>query len=213
MQHIISNVSILYPRLNQPYRFVKPPRAEELGLKGKSEPCDHDEQGAGYETNFIMNKDEAVSLGHLCKEAYANAVAMDTKGKWPEKPKYMPAKSVKQEDGSIQYVGKCRINAKYGREKVNPPKHVDAKRNVLGPDFRLTTGSRANIAVTIKPFYMHEENYGVSLRIRSLQVLELAPEKESNDPFEVHDGYTTDDEFASKPATKVEDILDDEIPF
>ena len=205
MQHIISNCSILYPRLNQPYRFDKG--------ANHSVPCDHDESGAAYDTSFIMSKDEAVSLGHLCKEAYANAVAMDTTDKWPEKPKKMPAKSVKQEDGSIQYEGKCRINAKYGRDKVNPPKQVDAKRNVLGPDFRLTTGSRANIAVTIKPFYMHEENYGVSLRIRSVQVLELAPEKVSNDPFEVQDGYTTDDPFASKPVDKIEDVLSDEIPF
>ena len=205
MQHIINNVSVLYPRLNQPYRFDNGER--------RSVPCNWDADSASYDTSFIMDKEEALNLSRVCKEAYNNAVAMDTKNKWPEKPKRMPAKTVKQEDGSVQYIGKCKINSKYGPDKVNPPKQVDAKRNKLPEDFRLTTGSKANIAVTVVPYNTGVENYGVSLRIRAIQVLELAAEKVSNDPFEVQDGYTTDDPFASKPADKVEDILDDEIPF
>jgi len=160
-----------------------------------------------------MDKEEALNLSRVCKEAYKNAVAMDTKNKWPEKPKRMPAKPEKSDDGSVQYIGKCTLKAKYGSDKTRPPSQVDAKRNKLPEDFRLTTGSKANIAVTVVPYNTGEENYGVSLRIRAIQVLELAPEKESNDPFEVQDGYTTDDPFASKPAAKLEEILDDEIPF
>ena len=205
MQHIISNCSILYPRLNQPYRFDNGER--------RSVSCNWDADGAAYDTSFIMDKEEAVNLRRICMEAYNNAVAMDTKNNWPKEPKRLPAKSEKSDDGSTQFIGKCTLKAKYGSDKTRPPSQVDAKRNKLPEDFRLTTGSKANIAVTVVPYNTGVENYGVSLRIRAIQVLELAAEKVSNDPFEVQDGYTTNDPFASKPADKVEDILDDEIPF
>ena len=203
MQHIINNVSILYPRLNQPYRFDS--------AENKSVACKWDEDGAGYETNFIMDKDEAVTLGRICKEAWKNASALNNN--WPNEPKKMPAKTVKAEDGSTEYHGKCRIRAKYGSDQTQLPKQVDAKRNPFPSDFRLTTGSKANIAVTIVPYNTGTES-GVSLRIRAVQVTELAQEQVSNnDPFSVVDGYTTDDTFVSAPAP-VEDLLeDDEIPF
>ena len=203
MQHILNNVSILYPRLNQPYRFDS---AEK-----RSVPCKWDEEGAGYETNFIMDKDEAVTLGRICKEAWKNASALNNN--WPNEPTKMPAKTVKAEDGSTEYHGKCRIRAKYGSDQTQLPKQVDAKRNPFPSDFRLTTGSKANISVTVVPFFMGADNNGVSLRIRAVQVLDLAPAKEPSDPFSVVDGYTTDDTFVSAPAP-VEDLLeDDEIPF
>jgi len=204
MQHILNNVSILYPRLNQPYRFDS--------AENKSVACKWDEDGAGYETNFIMDKDEAVTLGRICKEAWKNAVALNNN--WPNKPEKMPAKIVKAEDGSTEYHGKCRIKAKYGSDQTQQPKQVDAKRNPFPSDFRLTTGSKANISVTVVPFFMSKDNNGVSLRIRAVQVTELAQEQVSNnDPFSVVDGYTTDDTFVSAPAP-VEDLLeDDEIPF
>jgi hypothetical protein len=203
MQHIINNVSILYPRLNQPYRFDS--------AENKSVACKWDEEGASYETSFIMEKDEAVTLGRICKEAWKNAVALNNN--WPNKPEKMPAKIVKAEDGSTEYHGKCRIKAKYGSDQTQQPKQVDAKRNPFPSDFRLTTGSKANIAVTIVPYNTGTES-GVSLRIRAVQVTELAQEQVSNnDPFSVVDGYTTDDTFVSAPAP-VEDLLeDDEIPF
>ena len=203
MQHIINNVSILYPRLNQPYRFDS--------AENKSVACKWDEEGASYETSFIMEKDEAVTLGRICKEAWKNAVALNDN--WPNKPEKMPAKIVKAEDGSTEYHGKCRIKAKYGSDQTQQPKQVDAKRNPFPSDFRLTTGSKANIAVTIVPYNTGTES-GVSLRIRAVQVTELAQEQVSNnDPFSVVDGYTTDDTFVSAPAP-VEDLLeDDEIPF
>lgn len=203
MQHIINNVSILYPRLNQPYRFDS--------AENKSVACKWDEEGASYETSFIMDKDEAVTLGRICKEAWKNASALNNN--WPNEPKKMPAKTVKAEDGSTEYHGKCRIRAKYGSDQTQLPKQVDAKRNPFPSDFRLTTGSKANISVTVVPFFMGAENNGVSLRIRAVQVLDLAPAKEPSDPFSVVDGYTTDDTFVSAPAP-VEDLLeDDEIPF
>ncbi len=225
MQHIINNVSILYPRLNQPYRFDQKGFKDPITgkLRGMTVPCKWDEEGAGYETNFIMDKDEAVTLGRICKEAWKNAVALNDN--WPNKPEKMPAKIVKAEDGSTEYHGKCRIKAKYGSDQTQQPKQVDAKRNPFPSDFRLTTGSKANISVTVVPFFMSKENNGVSLRIRAIQVLDLAPPKESSDPFsvvdgyttdspfDVVDGYTTDDTFVSAPAP-VEDLLeDDEIPF
>ena len=83
MQHIISNVSILYPRLNQPYRFDNGER--------RSVSCNWDADGAAYDTSFIMDKEEALNLSRVCKEAYKNAASMG-KGKWPAAPQRLPAK-------------------------------------------------------------------------------------------------------------------------
>ena len=66
--------------------------------------------------------------------------------------------------------------------------------------------------MTVVPYNTGTES-GVSLRIRAVQVTELAAEQVAADPFSVVDGYTTDSTFVSAPAP-VEDLLeDDEIPF
>ena len=68
MSYIIENVEILYPRINQPYRYDA-----SAGENGKSVPCDAFEDGAKYETKFSMDKDKAKSLYGQMDEAYQKA--------------------------------------------------------------------------------------------------------------------------------------------
>ena len=48
MSYIIESVEILYPRINQPYKFDS-----AAGENGKSVPCDPFDDGAKYETKFM----------------------------------------------------------------------------------------------------------------------------------------------------------------
>jgi hypothetical protein len=210
MQHMLTGVTARYPRLNSTYRF-------DSG-DNRSVKCDPFDDGAAYEMSFVMSDDIAKELHGLCLEAYKNASALDTKRKWPDKPSLLPYK--RTEEGEV--VGKCKLKGAYGGDKTQPPKQVDAARSKLPDDFELTSGSKCNVAVVVVPFNTGSIN-GVSLRLRAVQVLELAEMKGSDDPFSAVDGgYTAsatppaDDPFglpSASPAPSALDDLDDEIPF
>tara|TARA_B110000902_G_C14250843_1_gene566050 strand:+ start:117 stop:734 length:618 start_codon:yes stop_codon:yes gene_type:complete len=205
---MLTGVTARYPRLNNTYRFDS---GDNRSIK-----CDPFDEGAAYEMSFVMSDDTAKELHTLCMEAYKNASALDTKRKWPDKPTLLP---YKRDEGGV-VVGKCKLKGSYGGEKTHPPKQVDAARNKLPDDFMLTNDSKCNVAVVIVPFNSGSIN-GVSLRLRAVQVLELAEMQGSDDPFSsVSGGYTAsatppaDDPFglpAAAPAPAND--LDDEIPF
>jgi hypothetical protein len=210
MQHIIPNVTAKYPRLTATYKFDS---AEQRSVK-----CDPLDDGAAYEMQFVMDSDTAKTLHGLCMEAWKNAAALDIRKKWPEKPSLLPYK--KTDEGEI--VGKAKLKGAYGTDKVDPPLQVDAKRNRLPADFILTTGSRVNLWVNIVPYNTGNSN-GISLRLRGVQVIELA---EGMVAFGEVDGYVVNetpaasrasvqnDPFASvSPAPSVAVDLGDDIPF
>ena len=176
MSYIIENVEILYPRINQPYRYDA-----SAGENGKSVPCDAFEDGAKYETKFRMSKDQAKALYGQMSDAYTKA---KEKG-WPEKIDF-PFE--KEESGT--FVGKAVLKASYGKDATNPPKQFDAKSKELPEDFKLTTGSTANVAVTFYPYNMRDA--GVSVRLRAVQVIKYLP-MEAASPFGVvADGFEMD---------------------
>ena len=176
MSYIIENVEILYPRINQPYKFD-----QAAGENGKSVPCDPFDDGAKYETKFRMDKDQAKALYGQMDAAYQKS---KEKG-WPEEIDF-PFE--KQEDGS--FVGKAVLKAAYGKDATNPPKQFDAKSKELPEDFKLTTGSTANVAVTFYPYNMRDA--GVSVRLRAVQVIKYLP-MEAASPFGVvADGFEMD---------------------
>jgi hypothetical protein len=209
MQHMLTGVTALYPRLNSPYRFDT--------SENKSVKADAFDDGAAYEMSFVMSDETAKELHNLCMDAYKNASALDAKRKWPEKPSMLPYK--RNDDGEV--IGKCKLKGAYGGDKTQPPKQVDAARNKLPDDFMLTTGSKCNVAVVIVPYNTGSIN-GVSLRLRAVQVLELAEMQGADDPFTaVSGGFTAsaavknDDPFGLPATTATPSIndLDDEIPF
>ena len=214
MQHMITEVTARYPRLNSTYKFDT--------YENKSVKCDAFDDGAAYEMSFVMSDDKAKELHRICMEAYSNAAALDTKRKWPEKPSMLQYK--RNNDGEV--VGKCKLKGAYGGDKTQQPKQVDAQRNKLPDDFMLTSGSKVNVAVVVVPYNTGSLN-GVSLRLRAVQVLDLAEMQGSDDPFDTVSGWFTsivtatpaaavDDPFAMPPSTPAPAAhagLDDEIPF
>ena len=186
MQYNIAAVEARYPRINRPYRFDD----KEM----KSLPCDALDEGAAYDISFVMSKEQATDLHKVALQAWENAKAADTKRKWPEKPTNLPYKTDEQ-TGSI--IGKAKLRAAYNGEKTRPPMQYDAKNNVLPADFLLTTGSKINLALTIVPYNTGAVN-GISLRLRAVQVIELAEPIGGASPFQSTDGFTAqpDNPFA-----------------
>jgi len=196
MTHLINNVEVLYPRVNQCYRFDN--------TENRSVPCDPLDDGAAYETSFRMTKDQAKELFTAMAKAYKEK----RENKWPEKLE-MPF--VKDDDG--MYVGKAKLKGAYGSDKTNKPMQCDAKGTELPDDFRLTTGSTANLAVVFVPYNMRD--HGVSLRLKAIQVVKYVEMQKSN-PFGAVEGFTQggdDNPFApvAEPVSEeaMEEIADD----
>ena len=188
----INNVEAMYPRLDKPYSFNS--------MQNKSVPCDVFDDGAAYEVNFNMTKEQAADL-------YKNMVSAWNEGKeasWADKFD-MPFK--KLDDGRFQ--GKSKLKAAYGKNATRTPAQYDAKSIKLDDDFQLTSGSTVNINVELVP-YSTSTQFGISLRIRAVQVVSLAEMPEAN-PFGEVDGYSAktedDNPFGeSEVIAEVEDV-------
>ena len=205
-----------WPKLDKPYVYE-----EDYGWKGANAKDD----GAAYMLEWKISEEEKEELEKVCDKLYAEAAAAakDEGKKWKAKPMYYPWREI--EDGDkLVYNGKSKNKAAYGDDLTTPPAQKDAKGNLLPRDFQLTTGSKINIYGFLKP-YSFGTTSGVQIRLKAIQVLELAPpmERASDDPFSETDGYTAakqDDPFGlppikpSAPAQNAQatDFVD-EIPF
>ena len=179
--HIVRNVEARYPRIDKPYRFDT-----KAGKKGKSVPCDATEDGASYELDFVLTKDQAKELYQIMQGAYTNAKSRDKS--WPDKLD-LPFK--KQDDGT--FTGKAKLRAAYDGTPTNVPDQFDAKNNPLEEGFMLTTGSTINVAVELIPYKIAATGTsGVSLRLRGVQVLKYLPYKPPS-PFGKEEGFSADE--------------------
>lgn len=172
-QYIIENATALYPRIDRTYRYDN--------MENRSVPCDPLDDGAEYSMKFKIPQAQAKEIFARMKAVYDEA----KKDNWPEFKN--PFK--KEEDGNYSY--KTSLKGAYGTDKTKKPTQYDAKVKPLPEDFQLTTGSVVNIAAQLVP-YSTAIASGVSLRLRSVQVVELAERQERN-PFEVVDGFESDE--------------------
>lgn len=193
MTYLISDVNALYPRIDKPYRFDN--------AENRSVPCDPLDEGAVYEMSFEMTKDQAKELFKVMAESYQEK----REDKWPDKLE-MPF--TKNDAG--MYVGKAKLKAAYGKETTNKPAQFDAKTNKLPEDFRLTTNSTVNLAVIFVPYNMRD--HGVSLRLKAVQVVKLAEQRDAVNPFDKVDGFDAKDDNPFVEATPVEEPALEEEP-
>ena len=197
--HMINNVEALYPRIDKTYCFDT--------TENRSVPCEPYADGAKYDMSFRMTEPQAKELHMAMNKAY-DVKKDKTWGKFNN--------HFVKEDGDT-FIYKTSLKGAYGKDATTPPPQYDSKKNKLPKDFKLTTGSTVNLAVTFVPYKMSKDNIGVSLRLRGVQVIKLAPPTERN-PFDtVEDGFDSksgeeDNPFevvASMP-TKEEVSFDDE---
>lgn len=173
--HILTNVEALYPRINTTYKYD----TKANNGKGQSVPCDPLDEGAKYELNFRLQKEQAANLYKDMSDAYNQRKAAN----WPEMPS---AKEVfEQVDGG--FVVKSSLKGSYNNELTKKPRQFDARNQLLPEDFELTTGSTINSHLALVPYSSNNGN-GVSLRLRAVQVVKFK-ERELASPFGEVEGF------------------------
>ena len=174
--YMITDVEVLFPRLNRTYRFDK--------TENRSVPCGPFEEGARYEVSFKMDSKQAKAVMLDMAQAYTEK--QNANDKWPEK---FPMPFTKDDEGV--YIGKTSLKGAYGTEATTPPRQFDSVNKELPDDFLLTTGTVANLAVELVPYMMQvgkSVDAGVSLRIRAVQVTKYVP-LQVQSPFGAVEGF------------------------
>ena len=191
-QYLIRGVKALYPRINQPYHWDDQQR--------RSVPCGPLDDGAKYEMSFVMDETVAEDLYNRMDAAYTQR----RKAKWPKELGAPTEVFTETDDGGYEY--KTSIKAAFNGNIVGVPEQFDSKMNILPEDFELTHGSTVNIVVELIPYHLN--GHGVSLRLRQVQVTELAEKKaRASDLFQSEEGGFTLDE-TSKPTFGVKNVAD-----
>ena len=209
---LLMGVIAQHPRLNQTYLFD-----DAVGDDGRSVPCAPTDAGAKYELDIRMTKEQAVTLYKKMKKFYNER----KKPKWNDFPpsveKVIDGEKVNGvftvEDGFYQ----VSTNRKGSYTKdgvtslVTPPAQYDSNNTLLPRDFMLTSGSEINVGLQ---FYAYSvgKYWGVSLRLREVQVVKLEPMKPREETvmpssfakvdggFKSEDGFATSFNQVDKPA-------------
>lgn len=179
--HIVNGATALYPRLNQPYRYDSTPTATHP--RGVTIPCDAHDMGAEYTLNLELSEPEAVRLYNAMKADYVAKKAPD----WKDFKGPKEVFDFNEESG--KYVAKTQLKAMFGKELAAKVQQYDAKNALIKePDFMLTTNSIVNALVMLVVYNPQNDNQsGVSLRLRQVQVVELA-ELQNKSAFSAMDG-------------------------
>ena len=192
--YVVQDVIAMYPRIDRTNKFDN--------AANRSMPCDPLDDGAAYEMSFKMPEAKAKELFKAMKAYYD----FKKDKSWPDK---FPLPFKKDDEG--MFIGKCKLKGAYGTDKTRKPQQFDAKNNELEADFKLTSGSTVNVAVTFVPYNMRDN--GVSLRINGVQVTKYEPMAASS-PFGVVEGgfemaAQNASPFADTTSTSVDLVEDD----
>ena len=192
MQYLISGVEVLYPKLDQPYRWSQE--------DNRSVPCEWNAENA--ERSMVLKVPYEKAL--LLRKAMAEAYNEGKESKWPKfQDNFKVVEgSIKGKDAAFEI--KTKLKCYDANTKV---RQFDADNNVLAADFKLTTNSIVNAQVTLVPWSTPTGN-GTSLRLGAVQVTYLAPMKQAASPFEKTEGYTAADAspFTENAIEAVEEV-------
>jgi hypothetical protein len=182
---IVTGATALYPRLNQTYKFVK------NGDRQERVACPPTDDGAEYTLNLVLTKAQAVPLYKAMKTAY-------TKGKKDNWPEFPSAEETFEVNDNGEYIARTKLKGAFNNEPTSIAQ-FDASNNELPKDFMLTTGSKINVLVTFVVYDPSRlDGSGVSLRLRQVQVIELAELKKRSAFDAVEGGFNSQsDGFAT----------------
>ena len=238
LDHRMTHVKALWPRLNQPYRYDD--------AQGTSVPCRMSDKDAGYELHVIVTEAQAKELAGKMRELFNSDEK--TKGRmWTVKRRgdnglmqEVEVKSLddlfkRQEDGT--FAVKTQIK-KYNDDRTTPKQYMqDGTKAPEG--FELTTDSIIHVMVQLKA-WSNPNACGISIRPRGVMVVELADKVEREETGSMFGDLVTqgdnpfNDLATGSQAQRAEDVdpfglpavekkeetqapknndLDDEIPF
>ena len=183
-----------------------------------------------YTVNLVMDKDTAkIVIGEI--EGYLNEVESELLASLPKKDKkgkkVKPERHVyywneldknEKETGNIEMQVKCDAiykDKKTGRMIDLAPLVVDSKRVKMQP-VQVWNGSEGKVFMLLKPFSMPSGLYGISTKLKGIQILELVSNQMSAEQmgFDEEEGYNAQDSTfePSSPdgfATDVEEDSED----
>ena len=194
--YFIENVEALWPKIDRTYVFDQKVK--------NSVPCDPRDNGAAFSIQFRMDNDTAKALFAQMKAAWL----ANREKSWPEKLTMEASSLVKDDDGTVK--GTSNIKGAYKGEVTARPLQVDSQGTPMPDDFQLTTGSTVSVAVTFTPYHMSKDNWGVSLRLKAVQVIKLAEQRVRNPFGVVEGGFVLEDNnpFAKTTPAKSNNVLE-----
>lgn len=198
---VVSGATALWPRINQTYKFVK------NGSKQERVPCDALDDGAEYSMSLALTKAQAAPLYKAMKAAYSERKQKS----WDEFPASAEVFEI-NDDG--EYVIRTKLKGAFNKELTSVTQ-FDASNNELPKDFLLTTGSKINVLVSLVVYDPSRlDGSGVSLRLRQVQVIDLAVMKKRSAFDVIEGGFDSKSEgfatgFDTAADTAGEDELDE----
>ena len=210
------NLVARYPKLNQPYVWSD----DANSYVGTT----HETPNAAFYCDAFLTNEQWQEADTAIKKVWKEFVAEQEKaGKPLKKPNDM--RNPLDEDGDGKGFVKMKLNC-YD-EKTNV-RQLDSKLNKLPPSFELTSGSKINARVVIKP-YKSGAQQGITLRLTDVMVIELADRQEPPVDFEAdkNGGYTyrepeseqaellaaEEEQAAQEAESESKNEFEDEIPF
>lgn len=197
---IISGATALYPRINQTYKFVK------NGTKQERIACDPLDDGAEYTMSLALTRAQAMPIYKAMKAAYAER----KQDSWDEFP---ASADVFDRNDNGEYVIRTKLKGAFNKETTSVDQ-FDASNNDLPKNFMLTTGSKINVLVSLVVYDPSRmDGCGVSLRLRQVQVIDLAVMRKRS-AFDVmeggfnsqSEGFATGFESAADTAGEVDEF-------
>jgi hypothetical protein len=147
-----------------------------------------------YGTKLVMDNSDATDIMAMLDEAHALAIdaAVEETGKARNKIRVTDPYDVNPETGdvTIKLKLKAKVTTQKGDTFEQKPAVFDAKRQPIHKEIPLWNGSLVRISFQIISYYTALAGAGLSLRMRSVQVIEaLAGSGESASMFDDEDGY------------------------
>ena len=147
-----------------------------------------------FGTKLIMDNADATDIMSMLDAAHELAIksALDETGKTRDKLRVTDPYVVNQETGdvTIKLKLKAKVTTKNGDKFDQKPLVVDAKRNPINKEIPLWNGSLVRVGFQVIPYYTSLAGAGLSLRLRSVQVIEaLAGGSDATSLFADEDGY------------------------
>jgi hypothetical protein len=182
--------------ITTPAGIAKYPRIHQPDTKFKAE--------GEYSIKLVLSKKDAAPFVAKLKEIHAEAYQDELKNKKKKTLKQAPfpwkneVNDEGTETGNVEF--KAALKAKVTPKKGDPfeqrPAILDAHRKPI-TSVKVGGGSKVKLAVEVNPWFTDALGFGIQLRLKAVQVLDLVEYTGGGDAsgfFEDEDGFTAEEE-------------------
>ena len=203
MKVLAKNVTLLFPKLSQTYRFNT--------AQQKSEPCAPTASNAAWSIGFEMSKTDAKPIFDQLKAHYDACRSRNSK-----MPQFKTVFGMKKNDetGTVTFSAK-RNGMKKDGSPNKAPTVIDGQKQPLA-DLNIWGGSKGTVRAWAVAVVDPEGNGGISLLLDAVQVTEARYGDGGMDDFDTVENKS--DPFETKPLNEqkretIKEELGDDIPW